>query len=279
MVGKMEHSCVMEIAYSERDTGRSSHSHTGPEILCITQGQVQIVLPDRTLTAQAGCLVWLNGLEAHTVRVSERPYHRYFLLLDNLSTRRMLADPALVFLLRNGPSRVIRPQGQSWEQALWIFRRLLAEHQAPDPFSPAQMDRLIAGLFVLIYRLDHPDNACEEQANRALDTVARVQDYIDEHFAEELKIAGLAEQFYLSKYYLSHLFSSSTGHTVKEYLTMVRLTHARRLLLTTQLKINEVCFQCGFNDVNRFISCFRTAFGCTPLQYRKREGEQKARKR
>lgn len=272
----MDHSCVVEIAYSERDAGLSRHSHTGPEFLCITKGRVAVSVGGRTLDAGAGSLVLLNGLEEHTVRVTEAPYHRYFLLLNNVNTRRALADPALVFLLRNGPSRVLCPEGRAWEQALGIFRRLLAEQQTPDEFSPAQMDRLTADLFVLLYRLEHRSPAQEPPSRPVLDTVARVQDYIDAHFAEDLRIAALAEQFYLNRYYLSHLFRNSTGHTLKEYLTMVRLTHARSLLLTTQLKVNEVCFQCGFNDVNRFISCFRTAFGCTPLQYRKRAQDAKS---
>lgn len=265
----METNCVTAINYSDKTEDLLQHFHTGMEFIYITKGEIELTIQGAVYTAGKDSLILLNNLEEHRIRVLQPVYHRYFLLLNNLNTRQMLSNPALSFLLRNGPSRILQLTGEMQEQALWIFRRLLAERKTQDTFSQYQTNSLINALFILVYRAEHVNPDTGIKLPPELDVVAQIQDYIDGHFAEDLKIAQISQMFYMSKYYISHLFRDSTGHTVKEYLTAVRLTHARQLLTATQDKINEVCFQCGFNDVNRFISAFRSAYGCTPLQYRK----------
>lgn len=267
----MRSNCVERLGYSSEYQEVPKHFHKGMEFIFILEGKIELTVKGASFLAGKDSLVLLNHLDEHEIQVLEAPYYRYFLILDSYHTGRMLADPELLLILRNGPSRVLNLDSSAKEEAAWIFKRLTQEQEAGDSFCEEQMNSLIRELFVLVCRRERVTQVSQVSPGAA--TVTQVQDYIDGHFYENLKIAELAEIFFMSKYYLSHLFRQTTGYTVKEYLTLTRLAHARLLLTTTQLKINEVCFESGFNDVNSFIRSFRDAYGCTPLTYRKEAGK------
>jgi AraC-like DNA-binding protein len=66
------------------------------------------------------------------------------------------------------------------------------------------------------------------------------------------------------------LFQKTFGTTLIDYLTHHRISHAERLLATTDEKIVEVAFNSGFSSISRFNEAFRRACGCSPRDYRKR---------
>ena len=57
--------------------------------------------------------------------------------------------------------------------------------------------------------------------------------------------------------------------SVMQYLSTLRLRHAQTLLRDTELTLDEVIAQCGYNDKSNFIRTFKKAFFVTPMQYRK----------
>jgi AraC family transcriptional regulator, melibiose operon regulatory protein len=54
-----------------------------------------------------------------------------------------------------------------------------------------------------------------------------------------------------------------------EYATEHRLSHAQRLLVTTNEPIVNIAFSSGFGSLSRFNKAFRQSFGCTPSEYRR----------
>jgi AraC-like DNA-binding protein len=56
--------------------------------------------------------------------------------------------------------------------------------------------------------------------------------------------------------------------TLTQYLTQHRLSHAQRLLATSNAKILSIAMESGFGSVSRFNDVFRTSFGCSPRAYR-----------
>lgn len=63
----------------------------------------------------------------------------------------------------------------------------------------------------------------------------------------------------LEKYY---------GLTPSAYLNQLRIAYAGNLLLSSNLSVTDVCFECGFGNVSHFYTCFKKTFGVTPMEYR-----------
>ncbi|MFR6258370.1 MAG: helix-turn-helix transcriptional regulator, partial [Anaerovoracaceae bacterium] len=101
------------------------------------------------------------------------------------------------------------------------------------------------------------------------ESIYQVQKYIDQNFAQDIKIKELAEKFYINFYYLSHTFKELTGYSPKQYLLLNRLTYSKELLAQTSLSVGEIAMRCGFSDANSFIRTFRRHYGTTPSQYRR----------
>lgn len=101
-----------------------------------------------------------------------------------------------------------------------------------------------------------------------------IRGYIDEHYAAPLTRESVAQAFYISPNYLSHIFQKTGAIGFNEYLTHTRLEHARRLLKGYDLKIKEIAHACGFADSNYFCRLFRKTTERSPSEYRRQYHSQ-----
>lgn len=72
----------------------------------------------------------------------------------------------------------------------------------------------------------------------------------------------------LHQNYACALFSQATGVSPHAYLNRLRITHAQRLLVTTDMKIVDIAFEAGFASLSRFYAVFNATCHCTPSAYR-----------
>jgi AraC-like DNA-binding protein len=70
--------------------------------------------------------------------------------------------------------------------------------------------------------------------------------------------------------YAARLFRKAFGTTLNQYLIENRIFQAQHLLLTTKLKILDVCFRCGYQSLAPFNAAFKATCGCTPREFRRR---------
>lgn len=76
----------------------------------------------------------------------------------------------------------------------------------------------------------------------------------------------------------SKTFKRRFGLSFTEYLHSIRINTAKKLLIQTSLYIDDICYECGFNNVSFFNRKFKELAGMTPTEYRKffaQEGQEK----
>ncbi len=95
--------------------------------------------------------------------------------------------------------------------------------------------------------------------------------YIDEHYAETMSLAELANKFEINASFASRLFSQYFGMGYSQYLTNLRLQKAAKLLQTTRIPLQAVAYTVGFNDYAYFSRTFKRYYGESPYDYRCRE--------
>lgn len=69
--------------------------------------------------------------------------------------------------------------------------------------------------------------------------------YLDEHYTETISLDFLAEEFYISKYYLAREFKKEYGTTIIRYVLAKKITHAKELLRYSNSSIEEIARLCG----------------------------------
>jgi AraC-like DNA-binding protein len=102
-----------------------------------------------------------------------------------------------------------------------------------------------------------------------LNKVEQMACFIAQNYTEKLTVQQIGEFVKLHPNYAMNLFQKGFGTTLIDYLTQHRISHAQRLLATTEMTVTEIAFQSGFMSISRFNEAFRRACGCPPRQYRK----------
>lgn len=95
-----------------------------------------------------------------------------------------------------------------------------------------------------------------------------MKNYIDQHYQENIYLENLAEVFHTSPKYMSRLLKNALGMPFKQYLTILRISNAKDLLIKTDIKIEDISIASGFNSRNSFIRTFKQSENITPSEFR-----------
>ncbi len=99
--------------------------------------------------------------------------------------------------------------------------------------------------------------------------LAEVFGFIEEHYREPISLKDVARAVSLSRGHLTTVVGRKTGRTVLEWIAERRLAEARRLLVETDLAVEEVGRRVGYVDAGYFVRSFRRVHGATPLGWRR----------
>lgn len=83
----------------------------------------------------------------------------------------------------------------------------------------------------------------------------------------KLNADALSHELGISRTQLYRKLRSLTGQTVHEFIRTIRIKRAAQLLEKRKMKISEIAYAVGFNDLNYFSRCFRKQFGKSPSEY------------
>ena len=97
----------------------------------------------------------------------------------------------------------------------------------------------------------------------------RVLAYIDEHLAEDITVADLANVACLSIFHFTRAFAATMGVPPHRYVSQRRLESAKAMIATGRASLCEIALACRFSSESNFTRAFRRAMGMTPAAYRR----------
>ncbi|WP_127581460.1 response regulator [Paenibacillus koleovorans] len=106
----------------------------------------------------------------------------------------------------------------------------------------------------------------QQQEGNVIFDIAR---YLEQHYARELTLQQLADQFFLSREYISRKFKQQLGENMVDFLSRIRVDKSKLLLLNPLLKIADVAQSVGYQDEKYFSKVFKKLEGVSPNEYRK----------
>jgi AraC-like DNA-binding protein len=189
-------------------------------------------------------------------------------LADVLAELREVPGFAHFFLVDNAAGSVLRlgPARQARVRA--ITDRMLAESAHQPPGFKTALRGLLAELLVLLGRVHGDVGAGSAESSRRAHLVSRLQAQFNEHWTLE----QMAEVAACSVPTLVRWARQTLGQSPTDYLLSLRIHHARRLLVHTDLTVTQIAEQTGFNDSNYLSRQFRKRVGVSPREYRRAAG-------
>ena len=235
------------------------HHHDFYEVYCFLSGDVSYLVEGRSYTLQPNDILLISPMELHRPMVApDKAYERIVLWIDRDYLDRLSGGAAIKRCFGRG-NNLFSCDGTAIPS---LVRHLVREDQSGRSASDMYAEGLFLQLMAEIIRLteEHPS---DENGDGESPLVSQVLHYIGEHFREELRLEDLAARFFVSKYYLAHIFRQNVGTSVYHYIQLKRLQHARQLL-SEKRSPGEVCQACGFQDYANFYRAFRQIYGLSP---------------
>ena len=137
------------------------------------------------------------------------------------------------------------------------------------------MNRLI-GLFQLLNTLADSDEfdllsspEIKGQNSDDSDRLNRVFDYVMRNFKEDIQMEQIAKLANMSYSGFCRYFKTRTKKTFTHFVNEIRVGYACRRLVETDLSVENVCYEAGFNNKTNFMEQFRKIIKCTPYQFKK----------
>ena len=184
-----------------------------------------------------------------------------------IDPRGSLADPALRFGEIEFKPRLFFYDRDLWETALKLKSQVESPGSMPRQYAEALgivlMHELVRvnGDAALRGPVSRGGLACWQQK--------RVAAYIEEHVADNIPLATLAELARLSPYHFSRSFKHSFGMPPHRYHASRRIERAKQLLATRELSVTATALEIGFSDTSTFTVAFHRLTGETPSHYRR----------
>lgn len=124
---------------------------------------------------------------------------------------------------------------------------------------------------IVLDTLKYIINNFDENSRGSKHSITLVKKYIHDNYNEDLSLDILAEKVFLTPKYLSTLFIEETGCGLSKYIKDIRMSHAKNLILNSNMKISEICKTVGYRNVSYFCKSFQSEFGITPEKFRSKK--------
>lgn len=233
------------------------HWHSYYEIIYYRNYRGHWILNGETYPVTGNCLFLLTPKDFHEILVESTPDSESYVI----SFSEQILDDAVFGEVTRGPIYI--PQLPEWvcQQIERLYKTFTGQ-------SSHRADYLYH-LFncILIELLEH-GSSLSQTAPDINPIIRQSISIMLSNPAEPHSLADFSRRFNVSTTYFSRLFHENAGISFKQYLTVLRIEYAKRLLEEKKLPIIDVGCECGFNTPSQFIRAFKQLTGMTPSAYR-----------
>lgn len=247
------------------------HHHDFYEIFFLLGGNISYWMEGEIYHPKEGDILLIDPMTLHRPIISadEPAYERIVMWIDKSYLDSFSFDGVrLSSCFENKASYLLHPNSSQRAELTEKFGNLVREYYSVEYGASLYADGLFLQIMVELNRINMKTSK-SQTAEKTSPLIAKVVEYISEHFNENLSLDGIAEKFFVSKYHLSHEFSSNVGTSVYRYIILKRLTAAKRMLMNN-IAPGEVYLKCGFKDYTGFFRAFKAEYGISPRDFSSR---------
>ncbi|WP_127586845.1 AraC family transcriptional regulator [Paenibacillus koleovorans] len=265
----------ISIEYAKRTepfTMPNEHFHEQYEIYYLFSGERYYFIGDHTYHIHSGDLVCIPSQELHKTSEATLPKHERIVIYFNESfVRENYSEHADLLLSPfHAPNPVYRFSAKDLILTESLFQQLLAElHTKPLGYEIRIQHTFVEVLLLAARHLRKQEPTLSPLESPLHQKISDITRHIRAHISADLSLSALAEQFYISPYYLSRTFKAVTGFTLTEYVHTARIRQAMQLLKDTELSILDISNQVGFVNFSHFGKIFKKITQLSPREYRK----------
>lgn len=253
---------------SLKGTKTEYHSHDYLQVAFVMSGNGKYRLDDKIYEVTEGDLLVLNPGTKHQplpMEEQEVPCVVFHIAVSDFQ----LAGYAPNALPVEEGEFLLHTAGELMQKLLKICTSIDSEKAICKPGHYYMMKAYATQLLLLVIRersqpVERIGGLNFEAVNKKY-VVEKIIEYFETHYQEKISLDQIANNMYLSPFYISKIFKSETGETPIRHLIDIRLEKARELLLTGEYEsIKEVAAKVGYEDAYHFSKLFKKRYGLSP---------------
>lgn len=251
----------------------SYHNHDFLELAYVWSGEGKYQIEGQVYSVHEGDLLIINPGVKHQALRSESgvmPATEFFVGFSDIQ----IPDYPYNFLPIPSGEHIIHTTGEFRQKISRICSSMELENVVCREGRYFMMKSYLMQMILLVIReqceeISQTGSYAFESANKQY-VVERIVNYFEEHYNEKISLDQIAENMYLSPFYISKIFKSEIGDTPIRYLINIRLEKAKMLLEEeNNSSIQEIAGMVGYDDAYHFSKLFKKRYGISPSQARR----------
>lgn len=256
------------------------HVHNNIEIMYILTGYITVTAGMDSKVLYPGDIMVFNSNEIHSTSAQNDCTTAYIIQIPSSYIREISTIPAETYFripLISSPSVELTPsqkdhihQLQATIKRFFEYAECLTKEVYLYIFLKSILCDIIYQLFSHFQDQSANNNRALRINHKDFDRMLKIDQYIKEHYSENISLDEIAAHISLTTSYFSRYFSKVFGITFSGYLQSVRLEKAYSDLVTTNHPTNFISDHNGFSSYSLFHSKFKETYGCTPAKCRRK---------
>lgn len=235
------------------------HWHDYFEFEIITSGCMEHTHNQQTYIATAGNAYLMSYYDFHSLKALSDTK------LIGIRFRDTFLNDELATFISNGIHRFnCSYDNNELKSILKKIKKIEKEQEQELLFSKQIITNTLSELVISVMR---KSDVNKEKTMPQL--IQQAVTYLYMHFREDgISLQYLSEILNVSVNHLGYLFHSTMDISFREYLNMLRIKYACRLLLSSDLSVKEIAYDCGYRSNEHFLRIFKNKLNMTPTEYR-----------
>lgn len=254
---------LLYITQAQYDTDWYSiaHTHHFTELFYIVNGNGHFFVENKKFPVKEDDLIIINPNVSHTeLSTNDNPLEYIALGIAGLKFQDKDSHIVCNYQLHNFHCFK--------EEFSFYLKTLLQEVQNKDEYFESICQNLLEAFVLTLTRIT--EKKLSIAPTKKITKECRfIEQYIDEHFTEDITLETLSNLTYLNKYYLVHSFKEYKGTSPINYLIDKRILEAKHLLETTNHPVAKIADMTGFSSQSYFSQVFKRETQMTPNEFRK----------
>lgn len=248
------------------------HTHDYYEFYFFLEGDVSIQIGKKEYPFRFGDIMLVPPHLPHRpiIHSMNIPYRRFVFWISQEYCNHLLElSPDYVYLMQYvqiSKAYVFHNDRITFNAIQSKILRLIEEMHSDRFGRNAQVSLYVNDLILYMNRLIHKQNNPKSNIEKG-SLYLRLLEYIENHLDEDLSLETLAEEFYVSKYHIAHVFKEHLGMSIHQYITKKRLSLCQEAILGN-MSITEAYQTFGFGDYSSFYRAFKKEYGISPKDFK-----------
>ena len=242
------------------DCDITPHTHDCYEIEFVFGGKAIHTINGYSYEISTGDIYLISPSDFHSIHTVKN------LQLINIKFTEQFVSPNLLYALISHSTNMIGKFTENeFDNISAILYCLVEQQDKMGDFQQTFSKNLCE--CILIHLLQSLN--AKQTISKSNKTIYSAALFINRNFKNAISLETLALETGYSKNYFSKLFNDAFGMGINQYITQVRLSHAKKMLISTKETVTDVGYTSGFPSFTTFSREFKKKFGITPSEYRK----------